>query len=65
MSISQNGTNLVLAWPTSGAGTAALQTASSIEGPWTDVVLTPSTNGATLTVTTSVSNNSQFFRLKY
>jgi len=65
MSISQNGTNLVLTWPTSGAGTGGLQTASSLEGPWSNVVAVPSTNGESLEITTSVSTNSQYFRLKY
>ena len=65
LSIGQSGSNLTLSWPVSGTGTVGLQVASSIEGPWTDIVGTPGTNGGTMNITTSISNSSQFFRLKY
>jgi hypothetical protein len=65
LSIGQSGSNLTLSWPASGTGALGLQVASSIAGPWIDVTGTPSTNGGNLNITTSVSNSSQFFRLKY
>jgi Immunoglobulin domain len=64
LSIGQSEGNLTLSWPSAGAS-LGLQTASSLEGPWSNVVAVPSTNGESVVITTSVSTNSQYFRLKY
>jgi hypothetical protein len=64
LAISQTGTNIVLSWPASAAP-FSFQVASSLNGPWSDVVVNPVTNGESLVITSSVSTNSQFFRLKY
>jgi hypothetical protein len=64
LGISQTGTNVVLSWP-SGTSGLALQTASSLFGPWSNALEIPAINAGSLVITSSISTNSQFFRLKY
>jgi len=64
IAISQTGTNIVLSWPFSAA-LFGFQVAPSLQGPWSNVVVNPVTNGDSLVITSPISTNSQFFRLKY
>jgi hypothetical protein len=63
LSVSQSGTNIVLTWPASAAG-FAVQGAFSLSQNWTNVVEIPATNGGSLVLTSSISTNAEFFRLK-
>jgi len=64
LAFGQNGNSVVLSWPMS-ASVFSLQTASSLDGVWSNVVETPTTNGVNLVITSPISTNSQYFRLKY
>ncbi|HEV7926959.1 MAG TPA: immunoglobulin domain-containing protein [Verrucomicrobiae bacterium] len=64
LEISQVGNNVVLSWPLAATG-FGLQTATAPGANWSNVVATPFTIGSSLVVTSSISTNSQFFRLNY
>jgi hypothetical protein len=64
LAISVAGSNVVLSWPSANA-VFGLQTASSLGGIWSNVLEIPATNGGSLVITSSISTNSEFFRLKY
>jgi hypothetical protein len=64
LAISQFGSNLVLSWP-STATALGLQAASALGTDWSNVLATPAAIGSSLVVTSSISTNSEFFRLKY
>jgi hypothetical protein len=64
MSINQAGGNVVLSWPSSAA-VFELQASSSLEGDWSKVVAIPATNGSSLVVTSPISTNTTYYRLKY
>ena len=53
-----------LSWPSS-ATVFELQASSSLDGDWTTVVATPATIGSSLVVTSSISTNAVYYRLKY
>jgi len=63
LAISPVGSNIVLSWPS--ATPLGLQAASSLGGNWSNVIEIPATNGGSLVITSSISTNSEFFRLKY
>ncbi len=64
LGISQAGSNVVLSWPLAAAP-LGLQEAPSLGGNWSNVVATPATVGANLVLTSSISTNTEFFRLKH
>jgi hypothetical protein len=64
LSISQAGSNVVLTWPATGAA-LGLQAAPLTGMEWSNLPATPATIGSTLVVTSSMSTNVGFFRLKY
>jgi hypothetical protein len=64
LSIKQAGSNVVLSWPSSAAA-LGLQASSSLGGDWSNVVATPATIGSSLVVTSSISTNAVYYRLKY
>jgi hypothetical protein len=64
LAVSQVGSNVVLSWPSAATG-FGLQTASAPGADWSNVPTTPAILGSSLVVTSSISTNSQFFRLKY
>ncbi len=64
LEINQSGSNVVLSWPSAVTG-FGLQTASAPGGAWSNVLATPATIGSSLVVTSSISTNSQYFRLQY
>jgi hypothetical protein len=64
LAVNQSEGNIVLSWPSTGA-VLGLQTASSIDGIWSNVLAIPASNSGSLVITSSVSTNIQFFRLKY
>ena len=64
LAISQVGSNIVLSWP-SAAAALGLQAASSMGANWSNFLALPATNGGSLVVTSSISTNSEFFRLKH
>jgi len=64
LSINQAGNNIVLSWPSSAAG-FELQASSSLDGDWTNVVATPAMNGGSLVLTSPISTNTVYYRLKY
>ncbi len=64
MSISQSGRSVVLSWPSSGTA-FGVQSAPSLEGPWSNVAATPATIGNSVVITSPVTNNTVYYRLKY
>jgi hypothetical protein len=64
LTINQAGANVVLSWPSSAAD-LALQASSSLEGGWTNVVASPATVGNNLVLTSPISKNAVYYRLKY
>jgi hypothetical protein len=64
LAISQLGSNVVLSWP-STATALGLQAASALGTDWSNFLATPASIGSSLVVTSSISTNSEFFRLKY
>jgi hypothetical protein len=64
LSVNQSGTNVVLSWPASATG-FTVQTAFSLSQNWTNIVGTPATNGGNLVLSSPISTNSEFFRLKH
>jgi len=60
---SKSGGNLQLSWPV-GSGTYQVLTANSLTGPWQPVTVVILTNGANATVSVSVTNQQQFYRLQ-
>ncbi|HEY3855742.1 MAG TPA: immunoglobulin domain-containing protein, partial [Verrucomicrobiae bacterium] len=64
LAITPNGNDISLSWPSSGAS-FTLQAASSLSGAWSNVVVTPTTNGNTVTLTAPVTGDSVYYRLKY
>jgi invasion protein IalB len=64
LSINQAGSNIVLSWPSSVI-VFGLQSSSSLDGIWTDVVATPATIGSSLVLTSPISTNTVYYRLKF
>jgi hypothetical protein len=64
LSINQAGSNVVLSWPSS-ATVFELQASSSLDGDWTNVVATPAMVGGSLKLTSPISTNTVYYRLKY
>jgi hypothetical protein len=64
LSVSQNGTNILLSWPTSASG-FTVQSTISLGQTWASLAGTPVTNGNNVVLTTSVSTNAEFFRLQH
>ncbi|HEY3863813.1 MAG TPA: immunoglobulin domain-containing protein [Verrucomicrobiae bacterium] len=63
LSVAWSGTNVVLSWP-SAASALQLQSTSSLDAPWSNVLAAPVMSGSSLVVTSAISTNSVFFRLK-
>jgi hypothetical protein len=63
LSVSLSARNVVLSWPAAAAG-FTVQKTFSLSQNWTNVVGTPATLGSSLVVTSSISTNAEFFRLK-
>ncbi len=64
LSISEQSTNAVLSWPSSGNG-FSLQASSALDGEWTNVAAMPITDGSTLLFAAPLSTNAVYYRLKY
>jgi hypothetical protein len=64
LSINQAGNNVVLSWPSSAA-VFELQAASSLDGNWSNIAVTPITIGSNLVLAAPISTNTVFYRLKY
>ncbi len=64
LSITQSANNVVLSWPSSATG-FQLQASSALDGGWSDVAVTPATNGASLSLTSPISTNAVYYRLKH
>jgi hypothetical protein len=64
LSVSLSGRNVVLSWPAAATG-FTVQKTFSLSQNWTNFVGTPATNGGNLVLTSSISTNEEFFRLKY
>jgi hypothetical protein len=64
LSISQSGNTVALSWPLSSSS-FSVQTASSLDGIWTDVAATPTPVGESLVLSAPISTNTVFYRLKY
>jgi hypothetical protein len=64
LAIGQAGSNAVLSWPAS-ANMFELQTAPLLGSNWHVAAGTPVTNGTSLVLTSSISTNAGFFRLRH
>ncbi len=64
LGINQVGNNVVLSWPSS-ASFLELQASSSLSTGWSNVTTLPSIVGNSLMVTSGLSSNTVFFRLKH
>jgi hypothetical protein len=64
LSVTSSGTDLVLSWPAAAAA-LGLQTAPALDATWSNVLTLPSMIGESLVLTSSVSTNTAYFRLKY
>lgn len=65
LNFTQNGSELVLSWPTNAVG-FALQSAFDLNSPtgWIDFTNSPTVVGAQFTTTNLISGDAQFYRLK-
>jgi hypothetical protein len=64
LSIVPSGDSIALSWPSSATG-LRLQSASTLDGTWSDVSATPAINGDSMVFTTSAPTNTIYYRLKY
>jgi hypothetical protein len=65
LSIVQEGSNIILSWPTTTPSSFVLESTNNLAGnlPWPAVPGTPAVVGPNYVVTNAVSNDKQFFRL--
>jgi hypothetical protein len=63
LAISQIGSNVVLAWPASALN-FGVQTTPWLGANWSNVSLTPATNGGSVQITAPASNGQSYFRLR-
>jgi len=63
LSVQLTGGNVVLTWPVSVATSFVLQQASSLGGPWTNVITPPTVVGLKNQITVTKGSGNQFFRL--
>ena len=63
LSISQQGTNILLSWPAS-ATNYVLESCCYMTNDWSLVLGTPATDNQTISVILPISGQQQFFRLK-
>jgi hypothetical protein len=59
LTVTRSGNNVVVTWATPATGTAQLQSATNITGPWTDVT------GAVSGYSTSIAGEAKYFRTQW